>query len=147
MLEAECKSGIHQFEDVTLHMGIVEKDPLIRSLEPAHLDFKLRVVDAVSLPEKHGGAIQQDAIPPQLEMVEQHGGIFSIDAFIQSADTHRLSRRNPNGVQVEVIERQFRIRLIFPFAPETTRARSIRSYSSWLMIVVEDCTRLCGLPS
>lgn len=120
MLEAKCNGGVHQLEDVALHMGIVEKDPLIRSLEPAHLDFKLRVVDAVSLAEKHGGAIQQDAVPPQLEMVEQRGGVFGVDAFIQSADTHRLSRRIPNGIHVKIIKQQLRIRLVLPFAPEAT---------------------------
>ena len=51
-------------------------------------------------------------------MVEQRDGVFSIDAFIQPPGPHRLSRRIPNNVQVKVVERQFGIRLILPFAPE-----------------------------
>ena len=64
MLEAECHRGVHQLEDIALHMGIVEEHPLVRSLEPAHLDFELRVVDALRLPEENGGTIQQGSVLP-----------------------------------------------------------------------------------
>ena len=101
-------------------MGIVEEHPLVRSLEPSHLDFELWVVDALRLPKKHGSTIQQSSVLPQFEMVEQRGSVFRINAFIKSPDQHRLSRRIPNDIQVKVVKRQFWIRLILPFAPEAT---------------------------